>query len=167
MSRIFVLVLMAAVILVFTRLNDSRIGRAWVAIREDELAAAATGSPFDYPLSSRLDENDAVFVMDNVFVPWERVFIYRNLELSRDQWWKTPSHLYGNHQAQVRYVTKLRFMIGIAQRMNEMTGNEANLAAFVPMDGSPAATVLDRSPRQLNGIPQGGRFFLGDVQLVE
>ena len=37
------LVLVAAAILVFTRLNDSRIGRAWVAIREDELAAAASG----------------------------------------------------------------------------------------------------------------------------
>ena len=43
----------------------------------------------------------------------------------RDQWWKTPSHTLGNHQAQVRYVTKLRFMIGLAQRMNEMTGNKA------------------------------------------
>ena len=30
-------------ILVFTRLNESRIGRAWVAIREDETAAAAMG----------------------------------------------------------------------------------------------------------------------------
>ncbi|MEA3076167.1 MAG: branched-chain amino acid transport system permease protein [Actinomycetota bacterium] len=37
------LVLLAAVILMFTRLNDSRIGRAWVAIREDETAAAAMG----------------------------------------------------------------------------------------------------------------------------
>jgi branched-chain amino acid transport system permease protein len=37
------LVLMGWVILVFTRLNDSRIGRAWVAIREDEVAAAAMG----------------------------------------------------------------------------------------------------------------------------
>ena len=37
------LVLLAWVILVFTRLNDSRIGRAWVAIREDETAAAAMG----------------------------------------------------------------------------------------------------------------------------
>jgi len=75
-----------------------------------------------------------------VFVPWERVFIYRNLELSRDQWWKTPSHLYGNHQAQVRYVTKLRFMIGIAQRMNEMTGNAANPAVQIMM-GELAAWV--------------------------
>jgi 4-hydroxyphenylacetate 3-monooxygenase len=58
-------------------------------------------------------------------VPWEQVFIYRNVGLSRDQWFKTPSHAYGNHQAQARYVTKLRFMSGLAQRMNEMTGNIA------------------------------------------
>ena len=31
------------VILVFTRLNNSRIGRGWVAIREDEKAAEAMG----------------------------------------------------------------------------------------------------------------------------
>lgn len=37
------LVLLAWVILVFSRLNKSRIGRAWVAIREDEVAAAAMG----------------------------------------------------------------------------------------------------------------------------
>src|SRR5438128_1681198 len=87
-------------------------------------AMGATNA-FDYPLSSRFDETDSYVVFDNVFVPWERVFIYRNLELSRDQWWKTPSHLYGNHQAQVRYVTKLRFMIGLAQRMVEMIGTAA------------------------------------------
>jgi branched-chain amino acid transport system permease protein len=37
------LVLLAIVILAFTRLNSSRIGRAWVAIREDETAAEAMG----------------------------------------------------------------------------------------------------------------------------
>jgi 4-hydroxyphenylacetate 3-monooxygenase len=36
--------------------------------------AAVMGTPFDYPLSSRLDENDAVFVLDNVLIPWENVF---------------------------------------------------------------------------------------------
>jgi 4-hydroxyphenylacetate 3-monooxygenase len=61
-------------------------------------------------------------VFDNVFVPWEHVFIYRNIEVSRDQWYKTPSHSLGNHQAQVRYVTKLRFMMGLAQRAVEMIG---------------------------------------------
>src|SRR5262249_33533419 len=93
-------------------------------------AMVATNA-FHYPLSSRFDETDSYVVFDNVFVPWERVFIYRNLELSRDQWWKT--HLYGNHQAQVRYVIKLRFMIGVAQRMNEMTGNAGNPAVQIMM----------------------------------
>src|SRR5438552_18316183 len=88
---------------------------------------------FDYPLSSRFDESDSIVVFDDVFVPWERVFIYRNLEACCDQWWKTPAHLYGNHQAQVRYATKLRFMIGLAKRMNEMTGNDANPAVQIMM----------------------------------
>src|ERR1700716_51305 len=46
----------------------------------NEMRAAMLGSPFDYPLSSRLDENDAIFVMDDVFVPWEDVFVYADVE---------------------------------------------------------------------------------------
>ncbi len=106
--------------------------------------ARAGNSTIDYPLSSRFDESDAYVVFDNVFVPWERVFIYRNVELSRDQWFKTPSHAYGNHQAQVRYVTKLRFMAGLAQRMNEMTGNIAAPPVQIMMGELAAlATVYD------------------------
>ena len=37
------LILLGVVILIFTRLNNSRIGRGWVAIREDEKAAEAMG----------------------------------------------------------------------------------------------------------------------------
>ncbi|MEW6645282.1 MAG: 4-hydroxyphenylacetate 3-hydroxylase N-terminal domain-containing protein [Pseudomonadota bacterium] len=79
----------------------------------------------DYPLTSRFDETDCFVVLDNVFIPWERVFIYRNTELCFGQWWQTPSHSYGNHQAQARYATKLRFLLGLAKRMNEATGNDA------------------------------------------
>ena len=45
-----------------------------------ELMAASIGTPFDYPLSSRFDENDAIFVMDKVLVPWENLFVYRDLD---------------------------------------------------------------------------------------
>lgn len=31
---------------------------------------------FDFPLSSRLDENDTILILDNVLIPWENVFIY-------------------------------------------------------------------------------------------
>lgn len=88
---------------------------------------------FDHPLSARFDESDCFVVLDEVFVPWEHVFIYRNLEVCRDQWWKTPAHAYGNLQAQARYATKLRFMIGLAKRMNEMTGNDAAPPVMIEM----------------------------------
>jgi 4-hydroxyphenylacetate 3-monooxygenase len=45
-----------------------------------EMTAATIGSPFDYPLSSRVDENDAIFIMDKVLVPWENLFAYRDLD---------------------------------------------------------------------------------------
>jgi 4-hydroxyphenylacetate 3-monooxygenase len=38
-----------------------------------EMTAGLLGTPFDYPLSSRFDENDATFIFDHVFVPWENV----------------------------------------------------------------------------------------------
>ena len=102
--------------------------------------AKTAANGLDYPLSGRFDETDCFVVLKDVLVPWENVFIYRNLEVCRDQWWKTPSHLYGNHQAQCRYTIKLRFMTGLAKRMNELTGNDANPAVQVQM-GELAALV--------------------------
>ncbi len=43
-----------------------------------EQAAQRAGSPFDYPLSSRFDENDAILMFDKVLIPWEDVLIYRD-----------------------------------------------------------------------------------------
>lgn len=102
--------------------------------------AEVASNTFDYPLSARFDESDCFVVLDNVYVPWEHVFVYRNIGICRDQWWKTPSHLYGNHQAQTRYATKLRFMIGLAKRMNELTGLDGNPAVQIQM-GELAALV--------------------------
>ncbi len=87
--------------------------------------ASIATSAFDYPLTSRFDETDALVVFDDVFVPWENVFCHRNLTLCRDQWWLTPSHSYGNHQAQVRYSAKLRFLMGLTKRLCEITGIDA------------------------------------------
>ena len=106
--------------------------------------AAAATSTFDYPLSSRFDETDALIVLDDVFVPWEHVFCYRNIELCRDQWWLTPSHSYGNHQAQIRYAVKLRFLMGLTKRLCEITGAYA-MPPVQTMLGEMAAfaTIVD------------------------
>ena len=82
--------------------------------------AAAAGSVFDYPLAARFDETDSLIVYDNVFVPWQRVFVYKDVNIARAQWWETGAHIIGNSQAQIRFMQKLRFLVGLAQRIAEM-----------------------------------------------
>jgi 4-hydroxyphenylacetate 3-monooxygenase len=86
--------------------------------------AQAATSVYDYPLSTRFDETDSLVVFDDVFVPWESVFVYRDLELIQAQWWETCAHILGNSQAQIRFAVKLDFMTGLARRIAEMNGIE-------------------------------------------
>jgi 4-hydroxyphenylacetate 3-monooxygenase len=84
----------------------------------------ATGKPhvFDYPLTTRFDESDAVAVFHDVFVPWEQVFVCRNIELARAQWFETGAHILGNNQAQIRLVSKLKFWVGLARKIAATNG---------------------------------------------
>lgn len=84
-----------------------------------ELAAP---SRFDYPLSSQLDENDAVIYFDDVKVPWERVFVNQNIEMMQKQAFGTPAHYYQNYQCMIRLKVKLQFLLGIAHRIAETNG---------------------------------------------
>ena len=59
---------------------DDAPGVKFICRVSNEQRAAVLGTPFDYPLSSRLDENDAIFIMDDVFVPWENVFVYGDID---------------------------------------------------------------------------------------
>ncbi len=93
--------------------------------------AQAANSTFDYPLASRFDETDSLLVYDNVFVPWERVFVYKNIELARAQWFETPAHIFGNNQAQIRFASKLKFLVGLVHRVAEMNG----VGALPPVQG--------------------------------
>jgi 4-hydroxyphenylacetate 3-monooxygenase len=83
---------------------------------------AAAASIFDNPLSSRFDENDAVLYFDDVKVPWDRVFIFKNVEMCQKQFHATPAHVYQNYQAMIRLSVKVRFLLGIARRTAEMNG---------------------------------------------
>jgi 4-hydroxyphenylacetate 3-monooxygenase len=75
---------------------------------------------FDNPFSSRFDESDAVVIFDNVKVPWERVFLLNDVQQSREMYFRTPSHVMGNHQAIVRYHAKLKIVLGFAYKAAEM-----------------------------------------------
>ena len=105
----------------------------------------APGKPsvFDYPLSTRFDESDALVIFDQVFVPWENVFVYRDVGLVRAQFFETPAHVLGNNQAQIRLATKMKFVLGVARKIaatnridtfptvQDKLGELASLAAIV------------------------------------
>ena len=83
---------------------------------------ASAVSVFDNPLSSRFDENDALMYFDDVKVPWERLFVYRDTDTCRAQFHDTPGHAYQNYQAQIRLSVKIKFLVGLARRITEAIG---------------------------------------------
>jgi 4-hydroxyphenylacetate 3-monooxygenase len=86
---------------------------------------AAAISVFDNPISSRFDENDALIYFDNVRVPWERVFVFRDTDMCRAQFHDTAGHAYQNYQAQIRLSVKIKFLVGLAHRITEAIGTSA------------------------------------------
>jgi 4-hydroxyphenylacetate 3-monooxygenase len=101
--------------------------------------AQGTTSVFDYPLSSRFDEVDATVVFDDVFVPWEQVFIYRDVGLVNAQFHESPSHTLANFQSLVRFTVKLEFMAGLALKLVEVHAAERRPEAQAALGGDIAA----------------------------
>jgi 4-hydroxyphenylacetate 3-monooxygenase len=77
-------------------------------------------SEFDNPLAARFDETDSAVLFENVRVPWERVFCHDNVEMTRAIYMLTPGHAMANHQANVRFLEKLKLIVGIARMLTDM-----------------------------------------------
>ena len=90
-----------------------------------EFAAAATGSPWDYPLTSRFDENDAIFVFDNAFIPWENVIIHRDIERLKNFYPQSGFFNGFTLQGCTRLAVKLDFIVGLLYKAARATGVEA------------------------------------------
>src|SRR2546430_10383314 len=101
--------------------------------------AAQATSVYDYPLSARFDELDVTVVFDDVFVPWEQVFVYRRVDLVNAQFHETPSHTMANFQSLVRFGVKLEFMAGLALRLAEVQTAEGDPNVQATLGGEPAA----------------------------
>jgi aromatic ring hydroxylase len=103
----------------------------------NEQRAAVLGSPFDYPLSSRLDENDAIFIMDEVFVPWEDVFAYADIDTANNFFPRTGFLPRALLHGCTRLAVKLDFICGLLIKATEMAGTrgfrgvEANIGEVI------------------------------------
>lgn len=85
----------------------------------------AARSPFDHPLSSRFDENDAVMVFDDAFIPWENVLVYRDVRKATAFY---PQSGFVNRytlQAGVRMAVKLDFMSGLFELATRANGTDS------------------------------------------
>ena len=102
-----------------------------------EMTASVMGTPFDYPLSSRFDENDAIFVFDNVFIPWENVLIYRDVEKLKTFYPRSGFVNGFQFQGCTRLAVKLDFMVGLVAKAlratgaDEFRGNQAMLGEII------------------------------------
>lgn len=89
-----------------------------------EMKAAVLGSPFDYPLSSRFDENDAILVLDRVQVPWERVFMY-DAEAANNFMIASGFLPRFTFHGCVRLAVKLDFIAGCLLKAVKLTGTSS------------------------------------------
>src|SRR5271154_1129023 len=89
-----------------------------------EMTSTAMGSAFDYPLSSRLDENDAVFIMDKVLVPWENVFCYGDVAKANNFFPRTGFLPRALLHGCTRLAVKLDFIAGLLLKAVEATGSK-------------------------------------------
>jgi 4-hydroxyphenylacetate 3-monooxygenase len=71
-------------------------------------------STYDHPLGARFDEMDAVAVFKDVLVPWERVFLYRDVDLCNRVFADTGAIVHLMHQFVTRFVAKAEFVVGVA-----------------------------------------------------
>lgn len=79
--------------------------------------SCAASSSFDYPLSSRFEEMDAMVIFDRVFIPRNRIFYLGRQEAGDRLFSEGNFHSHAGHQVITRYIAKTEFMLGLISRL--------------------------------------------------
>ncbi|NOX50216.1 MAG: hypothetical protein GXP16_06720 [Gammaproteobacteria bacterium] len=86
------------------------------------------GKPqFDAPLAARFEEMDAVVIFENVMVPWERVFMYKDPLLCNQAFAETNAVVHMMHQAACGKLAKVEFIVGLLCAMAHASGKDKDL----------------------------------------
>ena len=122
-------------------------------------ASAPGADPFDKPLSTHFDEQDAFCIFDDVVVPWDRVFIDGDVAIynsMRETGYATSM----TTQSTVRALTKLEFAYGLAARMAELIGDYSpattemlgEMACYVRMTANALELSLEQARERKDGV---------------
>lgn len=77
---------------------------------------------WDYPLSSRYEEGDTVINFDNVFIPWEKVFVCGNSSICNRTFGETNAVAHMSHQVVSKAIVKTEFILGVALSIMDAIG---------------------------------------------
>lgn len=80
---------------------------------------AENADPERHPLTTRFDEVDAALIFDDVVVPWERIFVYKDPKLLAGI---NYIHTWGQYSTMLRLITKLEAFLGVAQLLTQWGG---------------------------------------------
>jgi aromatic ring hydroxylase len=122
-------------------------------------ASAPGADPFDKPLSSRFDEQDAFCIFDDVLVPWDRVFIDGDVEIYNSMR-QTGYAISMTTQSTIRALTKLEFAYGLATRMAELIGDHSpattemlgEIACYVRLTANALELSLEQASAREDGV---------------
>ncbi|MES1046809.1 4-hydroxyphenylacetate 3-monooxygenase, oxygenase component [Heyndrickxia oleronia] len=77
---------------------------------------------WDHPLSSRFEEGDAIVSFENVFVPWNRVFVCGNSSICNRTFRETNAVIHMAHQVVAKNIVKTEFLLGLALSVMDAIG---------------------------------------------
>ncbi|HEY0484770.1 MAG TPA: 4-hydroxyphenylacetate 3-hydroxylase N-terminal domain-containing protein [Mycobacteriales bacterium] len=75
-----------------------------------------------HPLATRYDEMDAFVIFDEVLVPWDRMFIYRDVEMTNTAHRATNTTTFAAHQTTTRATVKAELALAIATLVADTIG---------------------------------------------
>src|SRR5699024_7523341 len=77
---------------------------------------------WDHPLSARFEEGDTIVSFENVFIPWERVFICGNSSICNRTFRQTNAVVHMSNQVVAKNIVKTEFILGVALSIMDEIG---------------------------------------------
>ena len=89
---------------------------------------AENADPERLPLTTRFDEVDAALIFDDVVVPWDRVFVYKDPKLLAGV---NYIHTWGQYSTMLRLIVKLEAFLGVAQLLTQYAKRNSTAAGQI------------------------------------
>ena len=80
--------------------------------------------PANHPMASNFEDSDTLIIFDDVLVPWKRVFAYNNVPVINTFHAQNSGKNHSSHQAAVRGLVKLEFVVGLLMEIVKANGSE-------------------------------------------